>query len=666
MRAGLVRIRESQSLDALCAETARELLELTGFDRVLVYKFRPDLTGEVVAESGAEQRYLGLRFPASDIPAQARALYTACRSRMTPTSTYVPARLVGIDDGRPVDMTHAALRSVSPVHLQYMRNMGVSASSMGISLIVDGRLWGLVTCNHESGEHFVPYRARMSCALIGEMVSSLIGQKIQTASANGRVESLKIGTSLTQSILRCRDVVRGLTEQTPSLQDVTSSAGAVIYYRAEVHVVGNTPPLADIMALLSWLDTHGHSTVAFDSLPAHYPPAHAWKHVGCGLVATRIARPSILDGDYTWLLWFRPELFQTVGWGGDPDKVTSLGPLSPRSSFEKWTQDVHLTSAPFTPFELDAARAFAAALSDAILEIEASRRIEEAARIVEETNQRLVLQIAETQRAELELRRAQKLEAVGRLASGIAHEINTPVQYVTDSITFVQEALSELASLMPGAPARPPDAEEIDVEFLLDRVPRAIERSLDGLKRIATLVHAMKDFAHPDSTVKEPCDLNRAITATCDVARGEIRDVATLSLDLGVLPPVPCFLGDLNQAVLNLIVNSAHAIADTLGGTRTRGAIAVRSWCENDDVFITIRDDGGGIPEAIREQIFLPFFTTKPVGRGTGQGLAISRSLVVDKHGGSLTFESEPGCTTFTIRIPIGESTRQASGESGR
>ncbi|MEO8705240.1 MAG: ATP-binding protein, partial [Kofleriaceae bacterium] len=647
VRASLIRIRATKDLDALCAATASEIRQLTGFDRVLIYRFRPDLTGEVVAESADEQHYLGLRFPASDIPSQARALYAACRLRMMPTARYVPARLVGAHDTRPIDMTHAVLRSVSPVHLQYMANMGVTGS-MGISLMDEDRLWGLVTCNHESGERFLPYRVRMSTGLIGEVVSSLIGQKERIASSDRRVTFLGTHAKLTQFVTQDRDVVRGLTEHVPSLADVTSSPGAALYYKGEVRTVGATPPAAEILALITWLEARDQQTVVCESLPASYPPAHVWKEVGCGLVASRITLDHRIAGaGNVWLLWFRPEIVQIVTWGGDPNKSISTGPLHPRTSFEAWREDVHLLSPPFSTSELEAARAFTGTMFEVILEIEARRQIEHGATLLAEANRRLVLQIEETQRAELELRRAQKLEAVGRLASGLAHEINTPVQYVSDSVAFLKEAFSDLVALVP--PAAGQSNDEIDLAFLVESIPSAIERSLEGLGRVATLVRALKEFSHADRAAKEPADLNQALANTIDIARGEVRNIATVSLDPGPLPQVPCFLGDLNQVFLNLIVNAAHAIQDSLNDRRTSGTISIRTWQEGDEVCVAVADDGAGIPEAIREQIFDPFFTTKEVGRGSGQGLALARAIVVGRHGGSLTFESEVGRgTTFT------------------
>jgi len=198
----------------------------------------------------------------------------------------------------------------------------------------------------------------------------------------------------------------------------------------------------------------------------------------------------------------------------------------------------------------------------------------------------------------------------------------------------------------------------MDLPYLREHMPKAIVRALDGMQRVATIVGAMKEFAHPDGKEKEAGDLNRAITSTSEIVRNETKYVADVQLDLGELPHIPCHLGELNQVFVNLIVNAAHAIGDSLSETRIRGLILIKSWATASDVYVSISDDGTGIPEAARDSVFLPFFTTKEVGRGTGQGLAISRSVVMEKHGGSLSFETETGKgTIFTIRLPIAEST---------
>jgi signal transduction histidine kinase len=273
----------------------------------------------------------------------------------------------------------------------------------------------------------------------------------------------------------------------------------------------------------------------------------------------------------------------------------------------------------------------------------------------------LRLEMEHRMRVEVELRQAQKLEAVGRLAAGVAHEINTPVQFVRDSIQFVRDGVSDLFGAVDKLEVV--HASVPDLPYLVDNVPKAMDLALDGLHRVATIVRSMKEFAHPDSAQMEPADLNHAIENTLTIARNEYKDVAEVETELGDLPRVRCHIGELNQALLNIIINAAHAIADVVQGTNTRGCIRVRTVRDGGDVVITVADTGGGIPEAIRNRVFDPFFTTKDVGRGSGQGLAIAHSVIVGKHHGRLGFETEPGRgTTFSIRIPIdGDAAGEAS-----
>jgi predicted ATPase/signal transduction histidine kinase len=268
---------------------------------------------------------------------------------------------------------------------------------------------------------------------------------------------------------------------------------------------------------------------------------------------------------------------------------------------------------------------------------------------------------------EMELRQAQKLQAIGELAAGIAHEINTPAQFVGDSVEFLAGAFEQTLALVQsyhvaieasgnnGLIAEMKLAEDAaDIDYTAENAPGALARARDGVTRIATIVRAMKEFAHPDNRQKAMSDLNKAIETTLTIARNEYKYVAEVETQFGELPLVYCHVGDLNQVFLNLIVNSAHAISDVVGTSGAKGRITVRTVHEGGRVRIEIADTGCGIRPAIRDRVFDPFFTTKEVGRGSGQGLAISRSIVVDKHGGSLTFESEVGKgTTFTIRLPV-------------
>jgi PAS domain S-box-containing protein len=292
----------------------------------------------------------------------------------------------------------------------------------------------------------------------------------------------------------------------------------------------------------------------------------------------------------------------------------------------------------------------------------------------------VMLDITDHKRLEAELGHARKLEAVGQLAAGIAHEINTPTQYVGDGVHFLRDAFEgyrrlvgqyqravEILEKSGGSEALVAEIrnteEEIDLAYLDENLPGSFDSCQDGVSRISTIVRAMKEFAHPDQREKAPADLSKALQTTLNIARNEYKYVANVTTELGDLPPVLCHVGDLNQVFLNLIVNAAHAIGDVVGQGGSKGTIRITTVREGDLVRIDIADTGSGIPEAIRHRIFDPFFTTKEVGKGSGQGLAIARSIVVTKHRGSLTFESAVGKgTTFTIRLPIGDSPQAGVG----
>ena len=271
------------------------------------------------------------------------------------------------------------------------------------------------------------------------------------------------------------------------------------------------------------------------------------------------------------------------------------------------------------------------------------------------------------ERMETELRLSQKLEAVGQLAAGVAHEINTPIQYVADNLQFLRDgmlSLSTMASKMltaataarSEATARLVDqlhelAADAELDYLSREIPVSLDSVHDGVARIAKIVRAMKELAHPGPREAAAVDLARALQNALDVTAATYRFVADVETEFAPLPPVVCFGSDLNQVFLNLIVNAAHAMEDKQAG---RGQLGIRTSLDGDHAMIAISDTGNGIPEANRERIFDAFFTTKEVGRGTGQGLAISRSIVVDRHGGTLTFDSKVGVgTTFYVRIPI-------------
>jgi signal transduction histidine kinase len=287
---------------------------------------------------------------------------------------------------------------------------------------------------------------------------------------------------------------------------------------------------------------------------------------------------------------------------------------------------------------------------------------------------------------EIQLRSSQKLESIGQLAAGIAHEINTPTQYIGDNVRFLEGSFGDLKEIHQryeklrlavkhGTPTAEVMAEmeacmrRVDPGFLMAEIPRAIEQTLEGVDRVAKIVRAMKEFSHPGTEEKAPVNLNKALETTLTVARNEWKYVARIETDFDPdLPLVPCLPGEFNQVILNLVVNAAHAIADVTGADgKTKGLITASTrrcgeWAE-----VRIRDTGSGIPENIRHKIFDPFFTTKPVGKGTGQGLAMAHTAIVDRHQGTLTFETEVGVgTSFIIRLPLNPGPASKRGTPAR
>ena len=300
-------------------------------------------------------------------------------------------------------------------------------------------------------------------------------------------------------------------------------------------------------------------------------------------------------------------------------------------------------------------------------------RLEQAVRArtaeLEAANIRLSEELVHRDRMEAELRIAQRLEAIGHLAAGVAHEINTPLQYVSDNLTFVRDGVATLVQLElqlralvsdPAARAQVDQlAEAADRDYFVAKLPGALDDTDRGLVQISKIVRAMRELVHPGSRDVVATDLNQCLQNALDVTGGVYKLVAVVETSFGELPPVMCYPQEINQVFLNLIVNAAHAVEDS----GKRGVITVKTRVDGDSAVIEIADTGCGIPESHRDRVFDAFYTTKPVGRGTGQGLTISRSIVVDRHGGTLTFDSVVGAgTTFDLRLPI----RGAASNVGR
>jgi two-component system, NtrC family, sensor kinase len=286
-----------------------------------------------------------------------------------------------------------------------------------------------------------------------------------------------------------------------------------------------------------------------------------------------------------------------------------------------------------------------------------------------ERNRRLEHELEERRRLETELGIAEKLRAVGQLAAGIAHEINTPIQFIGDSLYFLQDAfratlrvLSEHERLMLPAAMTHHELEvalkalhdEADLEYAREEIPKAITRCIDGTQRVAKIVRALKSFAHPEVGTQQLADLNAAIENTLVIVSNQLKANADVVRDLQATRSVQCDLGEIQQVLLNLLVNASDAVQERWSNTGQKGTVVVSTHDDGDQVVITIADEGAGIPEVVQSRIFEPFFTTKPVGKGSGQGLPIARNLIVEHHGGRLDFASAEGKgTTFWIRLPV-------------
>jgi signal transduction histidine kinase len=368
-------------------------------------------------------------------------------------------------------------------------------------------------------------------------------------------------------------------------------------------------------------------------------------------------------------------------WQEDPDLQVVICTAYSDCSWDEITQRLTLgdrllfLKKPFDNIEVyQMASALTAkwrATEQAVLKMAALERlVEERTREITRANEALQSEMSERRVLESQLVQAQKLESIGQLAAGIAHEINTPIQYVGDSIAFLRgttadfdellrhygPAMQRLAALDAGNEmlARVEAAEAAtDLAFLRAEIPRACERALEGIERVSTIVRAMKEFSFPSAAEHMYSDLNHALETTLLVAQHEYKHVASVEKQLGELPSVKCNVSELNQVFLNLIVNAAHAIQES-GKDPSQGRISIETSVDGEFVCIAIGDNGCGIRAEISHKVFDPFFTTKPVGRGTGQGLSIAYATVVTHHGGTLTFNSEAGRgTTFIVRIPI-------------
>ncbi len=620
LRASLRRLQSPHALDALCTQAADEVRALTGFDRVMVYRFDEQWNGTVVAEAkrGDLEPFLGLHYPAADIPAQARRLYTLNWLRFIPDVHYVPAVLVPTPNpvsGGPLDLSHAVLRSVSPIHIEYLRNMGVRAS-MSVSLVRDGRLIGLIACHHYAGPHEVSFAHRESVEFLGQVLSwqvaTLEGRQVaERALAVQRTES-----TLMAAISTARSIPEGLC--TPDLLALTGAEGAALFYEGKMYLVGTTPAEAQVRQIAAALrPAHGDESPAVtDQVAVHLPEAAPWEDVAAGAMVVYISRE--LD---EYVCWFRPATDRTVDWAGDPRKVevtaTDGTPrLCPRGSFALWREIVKGRSLPWEPWQIEAASNLRRMLLGSV------RLRADQLRVMNE-------QLAAADRVKDEF-----LATVG-------HELRTPLN-----------AMVGWLHLLKGGELD--DARKARAIETIDRNARAQSQLIDDLLDVSRIVTGKLTIA------VKPVELGSIVERALEAQRpaAEAKRIRLQS----ALDSTSVILGDadrLQQVIGNLLSNAIKF-------TPKEGRVQVFVERRDSSVDVTVTDTGQGIAPELLPHVFERFRQGDAgAGRGSaglGLGLSIVRHIV-ELHGGSVSASSEGinRGATFVARLPLAAVRREVT-----
>ncbi|HYD99825.1 MAG TPA: ATP-binding protein [Alphaproteobacteria bacterium] len=600
-------LASANSIEAMTALAAREVRRITGFDRVLVYRFDAAWNGTVVAEDRNEAlpSYLDLRFPASDIPAQARELYRLNRLRLIPDSAYRPVPLVPSLDpesGAPLDLSLAALRSVSPVHLEYMRNMGTGAS-MSVSVLPNGALWGLISC-HNREPRRVPAPVRGICELLGRILALQLAARERAAEAEIRMRLGGVQARLLAQMAAADHFVDGLMHDSAELLSLTGSAGAAVVFGGRCMRAGDAPDEETVGRIVEWLAASNREDVfCTDSLASLLPELGAAKDRASGLLAIAISK---LHASY--VLWFRPEVVQTVRWGGDPRKPVETGPdgprLHPRRSFEAWKETVRLRSAPWQAAQVDAAKELRNAVVGIVL-----RRAEELAALNEELE-----------------RSNKELEA---FSYSVSHDLRAPFRHIV--------GYSELLREREG-------------DRLSERGRRYVETIIESALSAGDLVDSLLSFSQMGRMTLIPIRIDTArLVAEVWQSLETERAGRAVTLWTGALHPA---WGD--ASMLRLVLQNLLSNAIKYTRIRPEARIEVGSRRDEAETVFHVRDNGVGFDMAYVHKLFGVFQRLHRMEeyQGTGIGLANVRRIV-ERHGGRTWAEGAvDGGATFYFALP--------------
>ena len=605
IRSSLPALDDAPSVAEVCRLAADEARRVIGFDRALIYRFGDDWDGEVVAEARNEAlpSYLGLRFPASDIPEQARTLYLANRVRLIADAGAEPSPIVPEDDpstSRPVDLSFASLRAVSPVHVEYMINMGTSAS-LSISILREGRLWGLIAC-HNRSPRFVPFGVRATCEFLGQVLSIQIAAKQQRDEFERRIGRKAVQIRLLDVMTRGDDFVEGLLKDPDDLLGLVEAEGAAIFHDGRCHPVGRTPDPDQIEGIAAWLEREGRDDVfATDSLARLLPESEPSKDRASGLMAIAISK---LHRGY--LFWFRPEVIRTVSWGGDPTgpKVAVDGRIHPRKSFETWKETVQLQSRAWSPTDLEAAVELRNAIVGIVL-----RRAEERAQLS----------------AELE-RSNKELEA---FSYSVSHDLRAPFRHIVGYSEMLRED---------------------EGQRLTDEGRRYVATIIESAQYAGTLVDNLLAFSRMGRTTIHPVpiDMNSLVREVIRDAMTEA-DGRKVEWIVGDLPSVEGDLMMMRLAVSNLASNAVKYTRP-----RAEAVIEIGAESKGNEVTFFVRDNGIGFDMKYADKLFGVFQRLHRMEdfEGTGIGLANVRRIM-SRHGGRAWGEGEVDRgATFSFALP--------------
>lgn len=603
----LQRLQSAKTLQALYEISVSEIQAMTGYDRVLIYRFEEEGHGQVIAEASAPSMELfnGLFFPASDIPQQARELYRTNWLRIIPNADYEPVPLLPKlrpDTGQPLDLSFATLRSVSPIHCQYMKNMGV-LSSMSISLMKGDKLWGLISCGNREPLH-VPNDLRTTCQTIGQVLSLQISAMEALDISRQREEKVDALGELNQAMSNSSDAVfDGLAQCPQVLMDLVQAGGVAIIEGQQLHRYGNCPEPEQIRALHKWLKDTGQPVFASHHLSAVYPPAADYQAVASGVMAMSLPKP--VDNG---VLWFRPEVKENIQWSGDPKKPLALEKsdtglrLRPRTSFEIWKVEMAGISTKWSPGDRFAAND----LRRSALENDLARQV---------------------------LREQQAVRARDELVAVVSHDLRNPMTVISMLCGMMQKAFSS------------------DGTHTSRRISSAIDTMQQAAGRMNVLLEDLLDTSKIEAgryTVRPvPLDVSQIFEEAYSL-------LAPLALEKGVDLSFNAEPGlQINADPERLFQVLSNLIGNAIKFTPRQGIIGISAMSNDEEIVFSVRDSGEGIAPDQLPHVFDRYWTlTENNPTGSGLGLYITQGIV-KAHGGRIEAQSELGRgSEFRFTVP--------------